>query len=227
VGENAVVPGDPAMTVRTHTRLAPVRFVPEIQLYQADHSVGLWDVAGTGGYRSDVPAPFWAFAWAGGQALARYVLDHPQRVAGRQVLDLASGSGLVAVAAARAGAAEVRAVDVDPVAVAAIGMNAAANRVRVVAECADILEEGAGGADVVLAGDAFYSGRLTERVVAFLRRAGRDGARVFAGDPDREFIPRHLFRELATYEVPVTEALEEMTVKHTTLWELPANGARS
>ena len=213
---------DPAITVRAHTRLAQVRYVPEIRLYQADQSVGLWDLNG-GGYRSDVPAPFWAFAWAGGQALARYVLDHPQVVAGREVLDLASGSGLVAIAAARAGAARVRAVDVDPVAVAAIGLNAAANGAPVTAECADILAESAGPVDVVLAGDAFYSGPMAGRVLAFLRRAARDGARVLVGDPDRPFLPREQFRMIATCEVPVPEALEESTVKPTTIWELPAS----
>src|SRR5499427_4192069 len=127
------MPRDPAEFVRDHVHLAPVALVPEIVLHQADDPIGLWEL-GEGEYHSEQPPPFWAFAWAGGQALARYVLDHPDVVAGRRVLDLASGSGLVAIAAARAGAAHVRAVDIDPLAMAAIELNAAANGVAVTTE---------------------------------------------------------------------------------------------
>ncbi|ASW57532.1 methyltransferase [Plantactinospora sp. KBS50] len=205
--------------VRRNARLAPVAFVPEIRLHQADEPIGLWELT-EGEFRSEQPPPFWAFAWAGGQALARYVLDHPAVVADRRVLDLASGSGLVAVAAARAGAAGVRAVEVDPRAVTAIELNAAANGVRVGAELADLLAGDAGDAEVVLAGDVFYSAAMAERVIRFLLRAAHDGATVLVGDPDRAFLPRERFDRVAGYEVPVPPALESVRVKPTTVWRL-------
>jgi predicted nicotinamide N-methyase len=204
---------------RAHTTVGPVPFVPELRLHQAAEPMGLWQLT-EGEYRSEQPPPFWAFAWAGGQGLARFVLDHAEMVAGRRVLDLASGSGLVGIAAARCGAASVRAVDVDPVAVAVIGLNATANGVTVTAERVDLLDGDAGTAEVVLVGDAFYSKAMTGRVTNFLRRAGRSGARVLIGDPDRPFLRRELFTELAVYEVPVPEVLEGVPVRRTTVWEL-------
>lgn len=208
-----------AAFVRLHARLAPVAFVPEIRLHQADEPIGLWELT-EGEFRSDQPPPFWAFAWAGGQALARYVLDHPDLVAGRRVLDLAAGSGLVAIAAARSGAADVRAVEVDPRAVAAIDLNARANGVAVTAELGDILDGNAGGAEVVLAGDVFYSQAMADRVMRFLRRASRAGTPVLVGDPDRAFFPHKAFQRLASYKVPVPPALESVRVKPTTIWGL-------
>ncbi|GAB3144919.1 methyltransferase [Micromonospora sonneratiae] len=206
--------------VRTYARLAPVAHVPEIQLHQADEPIGLWELT-EGEFRSEQPPPFWAFAWAGGQALARYLLDQPDTVAGQRVLDLASGSGLVAIAAARAGAARVQAVDVDPMAVAAIGLNAESNGVTVTATLADILDDGdAGDAQVVLVGDAFYSEAMANRMLRFLLRAAKGGARVLVGDPDRAFLPRPRFRLLAAYDVPVPMALESVRVKRTSVWEL-------
>ncbi len=207
--------------VRLHARLAPVAFVPEVRLHQADEPIGLWELT-EGEFRSDQPPPFWAFAWAGGQGLARYVTDHPQLSAGRRVLDLASGSGLVAIAAARVGAAAVRAVEIDPLAVAAITLNAEANGVRVDAELADILDGDSGDAEVIFAGDVFYSAAMTNRVLRFLLRAARGGAQVLVGDPGRAFLPRDRFDELASYEVPVSEALESVRVKRTTVWQLRA-----
>ena len=209
----------PAAFVRAYARLGRVAHVPEIRLHQADEPIGLWELT-EGEFRSEQPPPFWAFAWAGGQALARYLLDHPTAVAGRPVLDLASGSGLVAIAAARAGAARVRAVDVDPMAVAALALNARANGVAVSGELGDILDGEAGDAQVVLAGDVFYSAAMANRVLRFLLRAARGGARVLVGDPDRAFLPRARFRMLASYQVPVPPALETVGVKHTTVWEL-------
>ncbi|MEV0722343.1 50S ribosomal protein L11 methyltransferase [Micromonospora purpureochromogenes] len=219
-----------AAFVRLHARLTPVAFVPEVRLHQADEPIGLWELT-EGEFRSSQPPPFWAFAWAGGQALARYVTDHPELVAGRRVLDLASGSGLVAIAAARAGATTVRAVEVDERAVAAVALNAEANGVRVDAEFGDILDADAGDAEVVLAGDVFYSEAMARRVLRFLLRAARSGAgaRVLVGDPGRAFLPRERFRELAAYDVPVPEALESVRVKRTTVWELdpaPPGAAR-
>ncbi len=190
-------------------------------MLQADAATGLWDLTG-GVYRSDEPPPFWAFPWAGGQGLARHLLDHPDLVAGRRVLDLATGSGLVAVAAARAGAAGVRAVDVDPAATAAATANAAANAVDITVSTADVLDADADGAEVVLAGDAFYSATMAARVLGFLRRAARDGAHVLVGDADRGFLPRRLFRSLAVYDVPVPPALEDVPARRVTVWELSA-----
>ncbi len=213
--------------VRAYARLAPVAYVPEIRLHQAAEPIGLWELT-EGAFRSEQPPPFWAFAWAGGQALARYLLDHPETVRGRRVLDLASGSGVVAIAAARSGAASVRAVDVDPVSVVAIGVNAEANGVAVTASQADLLDADAGDAEVVLVGDAYYSEAMANRMTRFLLRAARGGALVLVGDPDRAFLPRDRFRALAGYDIPVPPALESVKVKHTTVWELnPPSGARS
>ncbi|MGW4467770.1 class I SAM-dependent methyltransferase [Micromonospora sp. NPDC004704] len=209
-----------AAFVRLHARLTPVAFVPEVLLHQADEPIGLWQLT-EGEFRSEQPPPFWAFAWAGGQALARYLLDHPDEVAGRRVLDFASGSGLVAIAAARAGARHVRAVEIDERAGAAIELNARANDVPVDITVADILDEDwAGDADLVLAGDVFYSQAMANRVLRFLLRAARGGARVLVGDPDRAFLPRGRFGKLAAYDVPVPPALESVRVKPTTVWEL-------
>lgn len=209
-----------AAFVRLHARLTPVAFVPEVLLHQADEPIGLWQLT-EGEFRSEQPPPFWAFAWAGGQALARYLLDHPDEVAGRRVLDFASGSGLVAIAAARAGARHVRAVEIDERAGAAIELNARANDVPVDITVADILDDDwAGDADLVLAGDVFYSQAMANRVLRFLLRAARGGARVLVGDPDRAFLPRGRFGKLAAYDVPVPPALESVRVKPTTVWEL-------
>ena len=206
--------------VKLHARLAPVPFVPEVLLHQADEPIGLWELT-EGEFRSEQPPPFWAFAWAGGQGLARFVLDNPDVVAGERVLDLASGSGLVAIAAARAGALSVRAVDIDPLSVAAIQLNAAANEVVVAAEQADVLDGPAGDASVVLVGDVFYSRELASRMTRFLRRAARAGAAVYAGDPGRAFFPPGGGTEVASYDVPTPTALESVRVKHTVVWRVP------
>lgn len=193
------------------TTLTPVPLAPEISLHLADPAAGLFDATG-GEFRSAEPPPFWAFVWAGGQALARYLLDHPQVVAGRRVLDLASGSGVVAIAAARAGAAEVAADDLDPAAMAAARRNAAANGVTLAA--------GVDRPDVLLAGDAFYSvrvaGQLTDRLLA----ARRQGADVLVGDPGRGYFPARLFDPLAEYAVPVPAALEQTETLVTTVWKM-------
>jgi predicted nicotinamide N-methyase len=206
--------------IRSHTRLGTPSAVPEVLLHLADEPIELWERTEQerGG---QLPPPFWAFAWAGGQALARYVLDHPDLVRDHAVCDLAAGSGLVAIAAARAGASSVTAVEVDPLAAAAIRINTAANDVAVAIRLGDVLDGDAAGADVVLAGDVFYSRPMTERVLPFLQRARDGGARVLVGDPGRAYLPRGLFTALATYDVPVTQALESAEIKVTTVWELP------
>ncbi|MDR7279787.1 class I SAM-dependent methyltransferase [Catenuloplanes atrovinosus] len=209
--------------VTAHASLAGLPFLPELRLYQAGAEVGLWTHSG-GAYASDRPPPFWAFAWAGGQGLARYVLDHPDLVAGRRVLDLAAGSGLIAVAAARAGAAQVTATDVDDDALDAIRLNAEANGVAVGTARLDLLDPAAHAAadehDVVLAGDVFYTEALAGRARAFLRRAARAGALVLVGDARRGYLPERLFTEVAAYDVPVPRALEETRRKRAMVYRL-------
>jgi predicted nicotinamide N-methyase len=203
--------------VRSACRLGPVPQVAEIRLHLADDVLGLWqrteDEFGAG-----QPPPFWAFAWPGGQALARYVLDHAGLVAGRSVLDLGSGSGLVAIAAAKAGAATVVASEVDALAVAAIGLNAEANGVPPPAAVGDVLDGDGAGAEVVLAGDIWYSRPLAERVLAFLERATARGASVLAGDIGRAFLPRDRFLVLDARDIPVMAGLEDSGVKRTMVW---------
>ena len=212
--------------VRAHTCLGAPPYVPELRLWLAEDAFTLWEQTERELGRTELPPPFWAFAWAGGQALARHVLDHPHLVAGRRVLDLAAGSGLVAVAAARAGAAAVTAAEVDPLAVAAIGLNARANGVAVTALLADLLadllaEQLPGpGPEVVLAGDVFYERSMAERVLRFLDRARGAGASVLVGDPGRTYLPRDRLRAVATCQVPVPAALEDAEVKQATVWRL-------
>ncbi|MGA5702618.1 class I SAM-dependent methyltransferase [Peterkaempfera bronchialis] len=206
--------------VRAHTRVAATPYVPEVLLHQADEAIGLWERTEQAQGGARMPPPFWAFGWAGGQALARHVLDHPEAVAGRTVLDLASGSGLVAVAAALAGAATVTASDIDRFAAAAVGLNAAVNGVRVAPRLGDLLDGDGDGAEVVLAGDVFYERPMAERVLPFLERARDRGALVLVGDPGRAYLPRERFEAVSLHEVPVVADLEDRAVKATTVWRL-------
>jgi predicted nicotinamide N-methyase len=204
--------------LRTHTRLGPVPFVPELVLHQADEPIALWEETEAAG--TEQPPPFWAFAWAGGQALARHLLDEPGLVEGRAVLDLATGSGLVAVAAARAGARPVTANDVDPLSLAATAANAEANAVSVRTVEGDLLDTAAQEYAVVLAGDVFYSRVMAGRVLPFLRRAAYRGALVLVGDPGRSYLPVDAMIKRASYDVPVSEALESVPVRRTTVWQV-------
>ena len=220
---SSVQPGPSALEIiRTGTELRPVPLVPQIRLHQAGDPISMWQRTELAAGRTGLDPPFWAFAWAGGQALARYLLDHPERVKDRRVTDVASGSGLVAIAAAQAGAA-VTAYDTDPLAVAAIGVNAAANGVTVRAVCADVLDgDGppAPGTDLVLAGDAFYERGLAARVTRFLERSHARGAVVLAGDCGRAYLPRDRLTPLASYDVPGLRMLEDTDIKRTTVWAL-------
>ena len=205
--------------IRGNTTAAPVPFVPEITLYQADEPIALWEKTEEAG--PSQPPPFWAFAWAGGQALARHVLDHPDLVSGRSVLDLATGSGLVAVAAARAGATPVTANDIDPYSLAAASANAIANDVPVRLLEADILD-GDDPYGVILAGDVFYSREMAARVLPFLRRAAGRGSLVLVGDPGRAYLPSEGLVERATYDIPVPVSLESVDTRRTKVWQLTA-----
>ena len=215
---------DLAGFIRAHTGLAAPPLIPEIALWLSrDDPTVLWERLEQASGRGDLAPPFWAYPWAGGIALARYLLDHPGEVGGRTVLDLASGSGLVAIVAARLGAARVTASDIDPVAVAAIGLNAAANGVTLRVAASDLLACTCGGgpvADLVLAGDAFYERRMAHRALGFLRRARDGGARVLIGDPGRAYLPPDL-SAVASYAVPAWAGLEDTEIKPTTVWELP------
>jgi predicted nicotinamide N-methyase len=210
---------DRAAFIRAETRLRSVPHAPEIRLHLADEATDLWqrteDELGAIG----LPPPFWAFAWAGGQALARYVLDHPQSVRGRRVLDFASGSGLCAIAAARAGAARVEASDVDDFAVTAIALNAAENGVAVAAFAEDLIGADRGW-DAVLAGDIFYDRDIAARVGDWLLDLQRRGATVLIGDPGRSYLPKERLEALATYTVPVTRSLEDAETKRSSVFRL-------
>ncbi|WCN79856.1 50S ribosomal protein L11 methyltransferase [Micromonospora sp. LH3U1] len=185
-------------------RLMPTPFVPEVRLYLAEDAIVWWArMEAAAGH--PLPAPYWASAWAGGQALARHILDHPELAAGRRVLDLAAGSGLVAIAAALAGAAEVIANDIDPYAVAAVTLNARANQVAVDAFGDDLLDRTDAEADLVVAGDVFYDRAMADRMLPYLQRAAAGGAEVLVGDPGRGHLPADRLTVLADYPVPTTE----------------------
>jgi predicted nicotinamide N-methyase len=208
-----VVRRSPAAFVREHTRLAAVGFVPEIQLYLAvDDAVDLWESTQESGEVDGGDPPFWAFAWAGGLALARYLLDTPETVLGRRVVDVATGSGLVAVAAALAGASDVHAIDVDELAVVAARRNAEVNGVRLSVTVASVTDVTAGPGDLVLAGDVFYDEQMATQMLTSLRRLRSDGADVLVGDPYRSRLPEHALTPLATYEVDVDPELERANV---------------
>ena len=197
--------------VRTRTAPEPVPLCPELRLHTATALTPLWHATADELARWDA-SPFWAFPWAGGQALARHLLDHPELARGRAAFDFASGSGLVAIAAARAGAARVVACDHDPFAAAAIRLNAALAGVAVAVREVDALDDPLDGYDLVLAGDVFYERALAERSLRWFRELDRRGARVLCGDPGRNYSPSSGLRALAEYDVPTSLEIEERTV---------------
>jgi predicted nicotinamide N-methyase len=214
---------DPTEFIRANTKLLPVPLVPEVCLHLAEESLPIWQKTEEELGRMNVPPPYWAFAWAGGQALARHLLDNPALVAGRCVLDLGAGSGLSGIAAMRAGAAHVLAADIDALALAAIRLNAAANGVAIETTAEDLLEASrteTGSFDVILVGDLFYERPLAERVLAFMEAARTRGAEVIVGDPRRSYFPVDRFRQVAEYRVPVTRELEDAEIKRTAVWQL-------
>lgn len=218
----------PGAFIRANTWLAAPPLLPEIRLYLARDAFGLWERIERDTGQDQLPPPFWAFPWAGGQALARYLLDQPGSVRGQAVLDLASGSGLVAIAAAVAGAASVTPSDTDPLAVAAITLNAGVNRVRLEPTVGDLLASPGPGQhvgapvrpDVVLVGDAFYDQDMAARLLPFLERANQAGSLVLVGDPGRAYLPRDRFTQVAAYDVPVERVIEDADVKPSTVWRL-------
>ncbi|BCM22397.1 ribosomal protein L11 methyltransferase [Mesorhizobium sp. J8] len=202
-----------------NTALMAPPHVPEVLLHLADEAHDLWlrteeELAEIG-----LPPPFWAFAWAGGQGLARYVLDHPGTVRGRRVLDFASGSGLVAIAAIKAGAKQVIAADIDPFCETAIAINLQANGVEAQFLGTDCVGTDDGW-DVVLAGDVFYDKAFADRLLPWLGSLKARGAEILVGDPGRAYLPKTGLQSLAVYQVPVTRVLEDAEVKRTTVWRL-------
>ena len=210
---------DPAEFIRANTALIAPPLVPEIQLHLATEVVPLWRKTEEELEAEGVPPPYWAFAWAGGQALARYVLDHPKEVAGRSVLDFGSGSGLVAIAAHMAGAARVYATDTDHFAVAAISLNAHANNARI-----DMIERdligSPGSWDVILLGDMCYERPLAARLLPWLREQNSAATAVLLGDPGRSYFPRSGIEKVATYRVQTTRELEDREIRETSVYRL-------
>ncbi len=220
---------DRAAFIRANTAVEAPPLTPEIRLWLASEAIPLWQAGEAELAATGLPPPFWAFAWAGGQALARYLLDHPEQVAGQRVLDFAAGSGLQAIAAAKAGAAEVTASEIDPFAATAIGLNAALNGVQIAVVEGDVIDaaptdcaDGADGADwdVVLAGEVFYERDLAVRVEPWLRRLAGGGATVLVGDPGRSFLPKAGLERLTAYRVKTDRALEDTDMRNAVVWRL-------
>ena len=208
---------EPRRFILDNTTLQAPPHVPEIRLHLADEAHDLWQKTEEELEEIGLPPPFWAFAWAGGQGLARHILDHPETVRGKRVLDFATGSGLVAIAARMAGARDVLAADIDPWAAEAVALNAAANGVKVAFTGRDMIGS-AVDADTVLAGDVFYDRDFAEALLPWFKTLTGHGIVVLAGDPGRSYLPKASLEALAVYEVPVTRALEDSEVKKTTVW---------
>lgn len=206
--------------IRQNTSLLAPPLVPEVLLHLAHEAVPIWQKTEEELGEIGLPPPFWAFAWAGGQALARYVLDHPALVAGKTVLDLATGSGLVGIAAKKAGAEAVLAADIDLFATAATRLNAQANDVVLDITDDDLLQGRPGNFDVILVGDLFYEKDLAARVQTWLGQARKQGALALIGDPGRSYLPKSALTHVVDYNVPVTRELEDSEIKRTAVWRL-------
>ena len=194
---------------------------PEIRLRLAAEIYPIWRMSEEALAEKGVPPPYWAFAWAGGQALSRYLLDHPHEVAGKRVLDFAAGSGLVGVAAMKAGAASVLCADIDPFCQAAVAANAQANGVTLTFNQTDLLDSAPPDVEVICAGDICYERPMTEAVLAWLAQARARGTRVLIGDPGRTYFPRTGLDFLAEYRVPTTRELEDQEIKRSSVWAMP------
>jgi predicted nicotinamide N-methyase len=208
---------DPETFIRSNTCPMAPPHIPEIRLQLASEAHELWLKTEEELAEIGLPPPFWAFAWAGGQGLARYILDHPAVVSGKRVLDFASGSGVVAIAARMAGACEVLAADIDPWTETAVRLNAGLNGVELGFTGADLIGSEV-DADVLLAGDVFYDRDFAAALVPWFERLAADGVTVLVGDPGRAYLPKDRLEACAVYEVAVTRALEDGDVKKTTVW---------
>ena len=208
--------------IRQNTTVMCPPLVPEVKLHLAHEAVPLWQKTEEELGETGLPPPFWAFAWAGGQALARYVLDDAPSFAGREALDLATGSGLVAIAAAKSGASHITAADIDGFAVTAAQLNADLNQVTLDIKLEDFLLLPPAPVDVILVGDLFYEKSLASRCLAWLQQAQNLGAKILIGDPGRSYLPKDRLEKLAEYNVPVTRDLEDAEIKKTSVWQLRA-----
>lgn len=210
-----------ARFIRANTKLLSPPLTPEIVLHLAEESLPIWQKTEEELGEINVPPPYWAFAWAGGQALSRHILDNPSLVAGKSVLDLGAGSGLQAIAAVKAGAARVLAADIDRIALAACALNAKANAVDFDTTADDLLARPlAQPFDVILVGDLFYERQLADHVLALIEPAAAAGSLILIGDPQRNYFPKDRFEAVARYEVPVTRELEDAEIKRTAVWRL-------
>ena len=215
---------DPAAFIRANTELLKPPLVPEISLHLASEIVPIWRMTEEELAAEGIPPPFWAFAWAGGQALARWVLDNPDSVRGKRVLDFATGSGLSAIAAMKAGAAHVLATDIDAFSIAATALNARVNDVAVEGSTDDVIGRDDGW-DTVIAGDVCYEREMSARVFAWLTALAKRGALVLVGDPGRNYLPRGM-TELAVYDVQTTRELEDREIRRTKVWRVAGGGLK-
>lgn len=211
---------DTTAFIKSQTQRSAPRLVPELKLYLAEAMTPLWQMTEERLSARNVPPPFWSFAWPGGQALARHILDHPALVAGKRVFDFASGSGIVALAARRAGAAEVVAADIDPAAIVAIMLNAQENALALTVSHQNWIGKTMTAYDVILAGDVFYEWPMAMHVEEWLRAVAGDGKTVLFADPGRNYIPRDHIDYLARYDVPTSLEVEDKTLKTTTVYRL-------
>lgn len=210
---------DKSAFIRAHTAWLVVPHTPEISLHLADEITEIWKKTEEDLEKIGLPPPFWAFAWAGGQGLARYILDHPDMVRGKKIFDFAAGAGLVAIAAAKSGALSVEANEIDDFALAAIALNAKDNGASVTLRGGDLIGQDEGW-DVILAGDIAYERDMTARVFAWLHQLAKRGATVLIGDPGRAFLPKAGLQELAEYRVPTTREIEDTEIKRTKVFKL-------
>ncbi|PZO00341.1 MAG: nicotinamide N-methylase [Alphaproteobacteria bacterium] len=211
---------DPAAFILANTRLQAVPHAPEISLWLADEITPIWKMTEEELGALGLPPPFWAFAWAGGQAIARWLLDNPEEVRGRTMLDFATGSGLVGIAALKAGAASVTGCDIDPFCAAAVAVNAQANGVVMGFTGENLLDAPPPAVDLICAGDVCYEKPMTERVLDWLASARAQGTRVLLGDPGRTYLPKTGLNFLAEYRVQTTRELEDYEIKRTCVWSL-------
>ena len=218
--QRAATAGSRSAFVRRHTHLRPVPDLEEVRLHLADDVLPLWHAVEIETGDRDAALPYWAFAWAGGLAIGRYLREHPEAVVGRRIFDLASGSGLCAIAAMHAGAAEATSAEIDAFAAAAIRLNARANGRRVTVVQRDVLDEEPPDIDVILAGDCWYEARLAERIFPWLHRAMERGIAVLTGDPGRRHLPTDRLVELASYDVRTTTELEDLERKQGRVYAL-------
>jgi predicted nicotinamide N-methyase len=212
-------PSNPENFIRAHTALARPPLVPEISLYLATEITPIWQATEAWLQAQNIAPPFWAFAWPGSQAIARFILDHPNLVKGRRVLDFAAGCGLAALAASRAGAASVEVAEIDPLAIAACQLNAGANGLTLTGLAGDIVGTECRW-DMILTGDVFYEAPMTRHILPWLENMASAGATILVADPGRAYLPHKALGEIARYDVPTSLELEDYTQRTTVLYRL-------